>query len=197
VHQSLGNATDALAAFERDPGFGRAHYNRANLLRDLGRAAEAEAGYERAIACDPSLAQAWNNLGLLRTAAGDLPGAEAALTQAIETGGLREARANRLLRLRATPPGHRHLAALPPRAPLPRAAGALPRARQATGDLPRAVESLSAAIDTPGAPVEQRIERAEALPPRACDFGAFDELGDHPIRAGRPAGAPRPRAPLP
>ena len=185
VHQSLGHATDALAAFDaainRDPGFGRAHYNRANLLRDLGRAAEAEAGYERAIACDPSLAQAWNNLGLLRTAAGDLPGAEAALTQAIETGGLREARANRgMLRLRLgdAPGAVADLAALATAsAATPEQLAALGRARRATGDLRGAVESLSGAIDTPGAPVEWRIERAEALAAAGHRSGAFDELG--------------------
>ncbi|MEA1674349.1 tetratricopeptide repeat protein [Nitrospirillum sp. BR 11163] len=57
--------------------------NLGNILRQLGRLAEAEAAYRRALAQDPALAAAASNLGALLRDRGDLAGAEAALLHAL------------------------------------------------------------------------------------------------------------------
>jgi tetratricopeptide (TPR) repeat protein len=57
--------------------------NLAVQLQADGRATDAAAHYERAIAIQPDYAPAYNNLGVARRAAGDLPGALAALRQAV------------------------------------------------------------------------------------------------------------------
>ncbi|TWB25366.1 tetratricopeptide repeat protein [Nitrospirillum bahiense] len=57
--------------------------NLGNVLRQLGRLAEAEAAYRRALAQDPALAAAASNLGALLRDRGDLAGAEAALLHAL------------------------------------------------------------------------------------------------------------------
>lgn len=49
-----------------------------------GRLDEASAAYERAIAIDAADFEAWNNLGNVRAAAGDIPGAIAAIQKAID-----------------------------------------------------------------------------------------------------------------
>lgn len=60
LYQLRGNVESALACFERavdlEPGLGEAHFNRAKLLDDLGRADEARAEFEAARVRAPQLA---------------------------------------------------------------------------------------------------------------------------------------------
>ena len=53
----------------------RAHDMLGNVLLELGRTAEAEAAYRRAVALDSTYASAWSNLGNVRFMRGNLPGA--------------------------------------------------------------------------------------------------------------------------
>jgi len=72
------------AAVARDPGFARAHYNRAVALRQSQRASEAEAAYLTSIRLDPGFPDAHHNLAILRERQGRweeaLEGYEAAIT---------------------------------------------------------------------------------------------------------------------
>jgi protein O-GlcNAc transferase len=60
------------------------HYNRADVLRRMGRPHEAVASLRRAIELNPSFAKAHADLGLLLGQLGDLQAAEAILRKAIE-----------------------------------------------------------------------------------------------------------------
>ncbi|MFO1237359.1 MAG: sulfotransferase [Alphaproteobacteria bacterium] len=55
---------------------------RGDILKNLGRSAEAVAAYEAAVAAQPDFAEAWNNLGNARRERSDLSGAIAALDRA-------------------------------------------------------------------------------------------------------------------
>ena len=54
-----GRRTEAIALFDRaieaDPGYVSAHFNRANALRQEGRADDAIESYRRAVALEPVL----------------------------------------------------------------------------------------------------------------------------------------------
>jgi tetratricopeptide (TPR) repeat protein len=60
----------------REPEDPTLHFNLGNVLRELGRQAEAAAAFARAASLDPEMAEAWFNLGCLAEARGH--GAEAA-----------------------------------------------------------------------------------------------------------------------
>jgi len=81
---------DMDAVLRQDGGFNRARVARAKALRGRGRPddhREARAELDRAIACEPGLAVAWSESGLLRAAEGDRAGAEADYERSIERGG--------------------------------------------------------------------------------------------------------------
>ncbi len=63
-------AADALG--EDDPGYGRIHNNRGLHFKDQGRIAEAEQAFRQAVAEEPDLADAWNNLANLLQSDGRL-----------------------------------------------------------------------------------------------------------------------------
>jgi len=82
VHQDLGDHEAALRACERlvalDPGDGQSLLYRAEVLRRLGRAEEAERDLERAMKVPGQAATALMLLGFLRIDQGDAEGARAA-----------------------------------------------------------------------------------------------------------------------
>ena len=61
-------------AADRAPDFAEAWYNRANMLKELGRYREALQAYDRALALKPDLADALKNRGLVRLTLGDFAG---------------------------------------------------------------------------------------------------------------------------
>lgn len=71
------------AAIERAPGIAAFHGNRGEILRVLGRSAEAAAATIIALELDPTLAPAQNNLGMLRLRAGRPAEALTAFDEAI------------------------------------------------------------------------------------------------------------------
>jgi len=92
--EAIGALTNALV--DGDPAAGLAvldgldldryhlfHAARADLLRRLGRPARARAAYERALAMQPDLAEANNDLGALLAQGGDLDGAIARFRAAL------------------------------------------------------------------------------------------------------------------
>ena len=76
-----GNAADALVYFDRAlataPKLPTVHFNRANVLSALGRVAEADAGYRRAIELKTDYAEARLNQGALWHKNGDIEKATA------------------------------------------------------------------------------------------------------------------------
>ncbi len=80
--------SEALARFEAavrlDPAFETAHLNRAQLLRELGRASEARAAYEETTRVLPRSSTAWHQLGSLLHGEGKLAEAVDAFSHAIE-----------------------------------------------------------------------------------------------------------------
>ena len=76
-----GNAADALVYFDRAlataPKLPAVHFNRANVLSALGRVAEADAGYRRAIELKTDYAEARLNQGALWHKNGDIEKATA------------------------------------------------------------------------------------------------------------------------
>jgi tetratricopeptide (TPR) repeat protein len=86
-----------------DPASAQAHSDRANALNDLGRASEALAAADRAIALDPDLADAHNARGVALYTRGRSDAAAASYERALALApGFPEAHANRALaRLRA------------------------------------------------------------------------------------------------
>ncbi|MBL8672638.1 MAG: tetratricopeptide repeat protein [Alphaproteobacteria bacterium] len=68
-HEGALAAMDALAAAY--PGSAAIAFNRAKMLRDVGRLADAIGGYRRATALAPSDGQAWFNLASAQLAAGE------------------------------------------------------------------------------------------------------------------------------
>jgi len=89
LFEELGRPADALADYDRaiesDAAFAPVHANRASVLRDLGlmelgkgaasspRFDDAAAAYDRAIALDPRLHEAYLGRGLLKLMRGDWP----------------------------------------------------------------------------------------------------------------------------
>jgi tetratricopeptide (TPR) repeat protein len=71
------------ATLEADPAYPGARYHHGLTLERLGRAPEAIAEYERAVAADSDAAEALTHLGRLRLEAGDLDAAERALAEAL------------------------------------------------------------------------------------------------------------------
>jgi hypothetical protein len=71
------------ATLEADPAYPGALYHHGLTLERLGRAPEAIAEYERAVAADSDAAEALTHLGRLRLEAGDLDAAERALAEAL------------------------------------------------------------------------------------------------------------------
>ena len=80
AHEALGQLGAARADFERastlDPSLPQPYVNLGRLLRDQGRARDAEQAFALAIERGPSEAQAWLGRGLSRIAQGDLEGGE-------------------------------------------------------------------------------------------------------------------------
>jgi protein O-GlcNAc transferase len=72
------------AAVRSDASVAAYHYRLANVLEDLGRAADAQASYRRAIEIDPRHAKALNNLGTLLELAGRTEEALACYRRAFE-----------------------------------------------------------------------------------------------------------------
>lgn len=80
LDQALGLADRAT---ELDPSSAVAHFKRALACQALTRFDEAEAGYRKALALDPSFGKALNNLGCIYRHRGDGGGARKAFEQAI------------------------------------------------------------------------------------------------------------------
>lgn len=84
----LGKPVEAEAAFRKAiklaPDYPGAHYNLANLLRDLGRHDEALEEYRQTLHFAPEFAAAHLNIGMILRLRGDLRGARAALRKALE-----------------------------------------------------------------------------------------------------------------
>jgi tetratricopeptide (TPR) repeat protein len=82
-----GNPQQALPAFEHalglDPVYLHAMKNRAIALRGLGRGAEAEAAFLKALDVDPGDAGGWATLGRIRGSAGNIPGAAEVLRRSV------------------------------------------------------------------------------------------------------------------
>jgi Flp pilus assembly protein TadD len=81
-----GLDADAIAAFERATARAPSPsvlYRLGSLLAKSGEAARARAAFEGALALDPTLAEAHNDLGTLLAQAGDLPGAIGRFQQAL------------------------------------------------------------------------------------------------------------------
>ena len=71
-------------ALELAPDYAGAHYNLANVLRDLGRHDEALAEYRRTLLLAPDMAAAHLNVGIILRLRGDLQEARAAFRKALE-----------------------------------------------------------------------------------------------------------------
>ncbi|GLX00874.1 tetratricopeptide repeat protein [Microtetraspora sp. NBRC 16547] len=91
---------DVDAGLELDPGNPHLHGVLGQLETAAGRHAEARAAFDAALARDPALAGAWANRAILRYGTGDLDGAVADLTRAIELGEDAALYANRAIALR-------------------------------------------------------------------------------------------------
>ncbi|MDX7952740.1 tetratricopeptide repeat protein, partial [Lichenihabitans sp. Uapishka_5] len=70
-------------ACQQAPTSPRAAFLLGLCAQDRGDHATAVAAYERALALDPALPEAWTNLGIVRQATGDLVGARAAYGAAL------------------------------------------------------------------------------------------------------------------
>jgi serine/threonine-protein kinase len=81
---ALGRAAEALRDYESDPDDASTLCNRAVALQLLGRAEEAVAVGDRAVARAPTLARAWNNRGAAKAETLDFAGAEADFEKALE-----------------------------------------------------------------------------------------------------------------
>ncbi|WP_433353950.1 tetratricopeptide repeat protein [Microtetraspora malaysiensis] len=91
---------DVEAGLEIDPGNPHLHGVLGQLETAAGRYGEARAAFDTALARDPGLAGAWANRAILRYQTGDLDGAVADLTRAIELGEDAALYANRAVALR-------------------------------------------------------------------------------------------------
>ncbi|WP_245647090.1 tetratricopeptide repeat protein [Microtetraspora niveoalba] len=91
---------DVEAGLEIDPGNPHLHGVLGQLETAAGRYAEARTAFDTALARDPALAGAWANRAILRHRTGDLEGAVADLTRAIELGEDAALYANRAVALR-------------------------------------------------------------------------------------------------
>lgn len=88
LHEALGARDLAVADFERaaavDPRLTQPHLNLGRLLRERGRAREAEASFAAALERDETDAEGWLGRGLTRIAQGDLSGGRIDLERARE-----------------------------------------------------------------------------------------------------------------
>jgi len=66
---------NTIAALRDNPRSAPLHNQMGQLLREKGFPKDAEVEFERAVNADPTLFSAWYNLGLVRQARGDYPGA--------------------------------------------------------------------------------------------------------------------------
>jgi Flp pilus assembly protein TadD len=86
IEETLGDEDAALVAFERaaslDPGMPQPHINLGRLLREQGRARDAERAFALAIERAASLPEAWLGRGLSRIALGDVEGGRLDIEQA-------------------------------------------------------------------------------------------------------------------
>jgi tetratricopeptide (TPR) repeat protein len=86
AQEALGDRSAAVTDFEHaaglDPSLPQPHINLGRLLRDQGRAREAEQEFALAITRGSAEAQAWLGRGLARIARGDLEGGRGDLRQA-------------------------------------------------------------------------------------------------------------------
>jgi tetratricopeptide (TPR) repeat protein len=83
-HKLDAAVSDWNKALSLAPDWAMAYRQRANAFAELGRGDRARADYDRAIQLDPREPRAYFNRGLLRRAAGDVPGAVADLEQVLE-----------------------------------------------------------------------------------------------------------------
>jgi tetratricopeptide (TPR) repeat protein len=67
---------DTIAALRLNPRSAPLHNQLGQLLREKGFPKDSETEFERAVNADPTLFSAWYNLGLVRQAQGDYPGAK-------------------------------------------------------------------------------------------------------------------------
>ncbi|HEY8131728.1 MAG TPA: tetratricopeptide repeat protein, partial [Thermoanaerobaculia bacterium] len=72
-----------LQALRANPRSAALHNQLGQLLREKGFPKDAEVEFERAVNADPHLFPAWYNLGLVRQARGDYPGARFAYLRTI------------------------------------------------------------------------------------------------------------------
>ena len=82
-----GRVPEAIDCFQRALDISPApvcHYDLANLLRDQGRLAEAEAHYQAALRLRPYFVEAWYNLGGLKQTQGDAEAAARDYTTALQ-----------------------------------------------------------------------------------------------------------------
>ncbi|MEV0973427.1 tetratricopeptide repeat protein [Microtetraspora glauca] len=91
---------DVEAGLEIDPGNPHLHGVLGQIETAAGRYAEARAAFDAAVARDPAIGGAWANRGILRYQTGDLEGAVADLTRAIELEEDAALYANRAIALR-------------------------------------------------------------------------------------------------
>ena len=66
---------NTIAALRVNPRSAQLHNQLGQLLREKGFPKDSETEFERAVDADPTLFSAWYNLGLVRQARGDYPGA--------------------------------------------------------------------------------------------------------------------------